>query len=465
MTATMRRKTVFRCGECGAASPKWAGRCDGCGEWNTIVEEVEGPPAAARLPPAVIEAARPIGEVPMVGVEPMPTGVGELDRVLGGGLVPGSVTLLGGEPGVGKSTVLLQALAGLAASGRRVLYVSAEESAHQVRRRAERLGAVHPEIFLATDTTLPAVLAQLDETGPAVAVVDSIQSLHDPALASAPGSVAQVRHCAHALVVAAKSSDLAIVVVGHVTKEGALAGPRVLEHVVDTVMSFEGERDLPLRTLRATKHRFGATGEIGLLAMTEDGLGAVPDPSAMFLADRRAGVAGSVVVATVEGRRPVLVEVQSLVAPTNQPHARRSVQGLDAGRVGMVLAVLERRVELPLAAADTYAMAVGGARVVEPAADLAVALAVVSSWSGVALPDDLVVCGELGLGGEIRRVGNVEARLSEAARLGFRRALVAASSPPLDAGLEVVGVRSIHEAVGVTSVADFDGRRREVAPR
>jgi DNA repair protein RadA/Sms len=346
-----------------------------------------------------------------------------------------------------------------------VLYVSAEESAHQVRRRAERLGAVHPEVYLATDTTLPAVLTHVRDVGPAVAVVDSIQSLHDPALASAPGSVAQVRHCAHALVVEAKSSDLAIVVVGHVTKEGALAGPRVLEHVVDTVLSFEGERDLPLRTLRATKHRFGATGEIGLLAMTEGGLGAVPDPSAMFLADRRPGVAGSVVVATIEGRRPVLVEVQSLVAPTNQPHARRSVQGLDAGRVGMVLAVLERRVELPLASADTYAIAVGGARVVEPAADLGVALAVVSSWSGLAMPDDVVVCGELGLGGELRRVGNLEARLSEAARLGFRRAVVAASSPPVDVDLTVIGVGSIHDAVEAVQEGGAAGRPGETGPR
>jgi DNA repair protein RadA/Sms len=464
MTATMRRRTAYRCGECGTTAPKWAGRCDGCGEWNTIVEEVEAPPAAVTMG-AVVEPALPIGEVPMLGVEPMATGVPELDRVLGGGLVPGSVTLLGGEPGVGKSTVLLQALAGLADGGRRALYVSAEESAHQVRRRAERLDAVHPEVYLATDTTLPAVLTHVRDVGPAVAVVDSIQSLHDPALASAPGSVAQVRHCAHALVVEAKSSDLAIVVVGHVTKEGALAGPRVLEHVVDTVLSFEGERDLPLRTLRATKHRFGATGEIGLLAMTEGGLGAVPDPSAMFLADRRPGVAGSVVVATIEGRRPVLVEVQALVAPTNQPHARRSVQGLDAGRVGMVLAVLERRVELPLAAADTYAIAVGGARVVEPAADLGVALAVVSSWSGLAMPDDVVVCGELGLGGELRRVGNLEARLSEAARLGFRRAVVAASSPPVDVGLTAIGVGSIHEAVEAVQKGGVAGRRGQTTPR
>jgi DNA repair protein RadA/Sms len=412
-----------------------------------MVEELQTSAVIALPSPAAV--ARPIAEISMNGVEPTPTGLPELDRVMGGGVLPASVTLVGGEPGVGKSTVLLQALAGLASAGHRVLYVSAEESAQQIRRRAERLGALHPELYLATATELDHVLGHLRAVEPVVAVVDSIQAIHDAALGSAPGSVGQVRHCAHALVTEAKATDRAVLLVGHVTKEGALAGPRVLEHVVDTVLSFEGERDLPLRTLRAMKHRFGSTGEIGLFAMGDDGLGTVPDPSAMFLADRRDGVAGSVVVATIEGRRPVLVEVQALVAPSNQSNARRSVHGLDSGRVGMVLAVLERRAGLPLASADAYSMAVGGARVHEPAADLAVAMAVVSSWSGVAVPNDVVICAEIGLGGEVRRVGNLEARVSEAARHGFRRALVAASSPRIDVELELVRAESVQTAVGL----------------
>lgn len=385
-----------------------------------------------------VAPAQPLGELRLRVVPPIPTGVGELDRVLGGGLVPGSVTLVGGAPGVGKSTVLMQAAGGLAAAGRPVLYISAEESAHQVRRRAARLGAGCDRVLLATETTLPAVRAQLEATGAEVAVVDSIQSIHDPALGSAPGSVAQVRHCAHVLTEEAKRDDRAVVIVGHVTKDGSLAGPRVMEHVVDTVLSFEGERDLPLRTIRALKHRFGGTDELGLMAMGSGGLEPVPDPSSMFLADRRPGVPGSVVVPTVEGRRPVLVEVQALVGPAHTAQPRRSVHGLDSGRVGMVLAVLERRVGVELGGADVYAMAVGGARVVEPGVDLAVAVAVASSAAGVALPPGLVVCAEIGLGGELRRIGNVESRLGEAARMGFRSAIVAGSTPEVDVGLEVL---------------------------
>jgi DNA repair protein RadA/Sms len=395
----------------------------------------------------------------------VPTGVGELDRVLGGGLVAGSVTLVGGEPGIGKSTVLLQALGRMAAVGHRVLYVSAEESAHQVRRRAERLDALAPDLYLATDTDLRSVLAHLDDVEPTVAVVDSIQALHDPALGSAPGSVSQVRHCAHELVAHAKRHDRSILIVGHVTKEGALAGPRVLEHVVDTVLSFEGDRDLPLRTLRAAKHRFGSTGELGLLAMAEAGLEPVPDPSELFLADRRPGVAGSVVVAALEGRRPVLVELQALVAPTRAPQARRSVQGLDGGRLSMVLAVLAQRVGLPVGDLDTYAMAVGGARVMEPAADLALALAVASSSFDVALPDDLVACAEIGLGGELRHVAGIEARLAEAARLGFATAVVPASCPPVDAPVHLVRAATVAEALVATVGAGDDARRGNAAAR
>ena len=309
-----RARTVFRCGECGAGAPKWAGRCPTCDEWNTLVEEVERP-AAVPSPGASAERAVPIVEVDAHEWAARPTGVSELDRVLGGGLVPGSVTLLGGEPGIGKSTLLLQALASLAASGARCLLVSAEESRQQVRLRAERLGALPASLWLVGETVLPSVIADIEQVAPDVCVIDSIQTLHDPELGSAPGSVTQVRECAQQLVQVSKARGLATLLVGHVTKEGALAGPRVLEHIVDTVLSFEGERHHALRLLRALKHRFGPTSELGLFEMVDAGLVGVPDAGGMFLADRRAGVPGSVVVPTIEGHRPLLVELQALVGP------------------------------------------------------------------------------------------------------------------------------------------------------
>jgi DNA repair protein RadA/Sms len=450
-----RTRSTYRCTECGADFPQWTGRCGGCGAWNTVVEERirETVGASARgVPGAAPSVALPIADVDGAGWQPRPVGIGELDRVLGGGLVAGSVTLLGGEPGIGKSTLLLQALASLAASGTRCLLASAEESAQQVRLRAARLGALEPSLFLVAETELPAILDHAAAVAPDVLVVDSIQTVHDPELASAPGSVAQVRECAHRLVRAAKDRGIAVVLVGHVTKDGALAGPRVLEHVVDTVLSFEGERHHALRLLRAVKHRFGPTSELGLFEMTDDGLIDVPDPGGLFLSDRQAHAAGSVVVPTMEGHRPLLVEIQALVARSPLATPRRSAQGLDSGRLAMVAAVLEERVRVSLVGADVYALAVGGVRVVEPAADLGLALALVSSVTGAALPADVVACGEVGLCGELRQVGQTGRRLAEAARLGFRRAVVPASAPEPPPGISVLRAGTLVEAIALAGL-------------
>jgi DNA repair protein RadA/Sms len=446
-----RTRTVHRCGECGATEPRWAGRCPGCGSWGTLVEERDAP---TRAPAADLGAAsmpRPIAEVPTESWAPMPTHLGELDRVLQGGLVPGSVTLVGGEPGIGKSTLLLQALAGLAKDGRRCLYVTAEESAEQVRLRAERLGALPPHLWLVADTALPHVLAHLDSVRPDVAVLDSIQAVHDPELSSAPGSVAQVRECAHRLAGDAKARATAVLLVGHVTKDGGLAGPRALEHLVDTVLTFEGERHHALRLLRAAKHRFGATTELGLFAMTDAGLDGVPDPSALFLADRRPGAAGSVVAPVLDGRRPLLVEVQALVTGKNVVNPRRSAQGLDRGRLALVLAVLDDQLRTSFHGSDVHSVVAGGVEVAEPGADLALALALLSARSGRPLDSDIVACGELGLGGELRQVHQTERRLAEAARLGFRRAVVPATAPEAPAGIELLRARSIGDAVALVA--------------
>jgi DNA repair protein RadA/Sms len=441
-------RTVFRCPDCGASAPKWVGQCPGCEAWGSLVEELDAPLEAVAVglvpssgPPV------PIGDVDPTEFNPRPTGVGELDRVLGGGLVPGSVTLLGGEPGIGKSTVLLQAAAEVAASGRTVLYLSGEESPQQVRLRAERLGALHPLLFLAAETAVPHVLGAIAQVEPDLVVVDSVQTLSLPELSSAPGSVAQVRECSHRLVQETKRRGCATVLVGHVTKEGNLAGPRVLEHVVDTVLAFEGDRHHALRLLRVVKHRFGSTQELGLFEMTEHGLRGVPDPSGLFLADRRIGVPGSVVVPTIEGARPILVELQALVADSSLPSPRRSAQGIDSGRLSMVLAVVERRVGLPLAKLDVFALAVGGVRVVEPGADLALALAVASALRGQPVPPDLVACGEIGLGGELRQVAHTPRRLAEAARLGFKRAVVPFSAPQEVEGIHLIRVGTLTDAI------------------
>ena len=383
----------------------------------------------------------------MGGWAARPTAIGELDRVLGGGLVPGSVTLLGGEPGIGKSTLLLQMGAAQAAAGAKVLYVAAEESSQQVRMRADRLGALPPSLWLGSEPSVPDILAHVDEVQPQVLIVDSIQTVHDPGSASAPGSVGQVRESAHRLVQAAKARDMATVLVGHVTKDGTLAGPRVLEHMVDTVLSFEGDRHHALRLLRAVKHRFGSTHELGVFEMTGAGLEAVADPSALFLADRRPHTPGSVVVPIIDGFRPMLVEIQALILTSSLPTPRRSAQGLDNGRLSLLLAVLDRRVGLAVGACDVHALAVGGVKVAEPGADLALTLAIVSAAEDVPVPPELVACGEIGLGGELRLVSQLERRLTEAARLGFTRAVVAASAPPMPPGIEAIRAETVGQAI------------------
>jgi DNA repair protein RadA/Sms len=390
----------------------------------------------------------PIADVPSATSVWLGTGVDELDRVLGGGLVAGSVTLLAGEPGMGKSTLLLQALGQLAARGVRCLLVTAEESCAQVRLRAERIGALHPELLVVAETSLPHVLAHVDACTSAVLAVDSIQTVLDPDLPGAPGSVSQVRDCAYRLVQLAKERALPVVLVGHVTKEGTLAGPRVLEHVVDTVLSFSGDRGQSLRMLHALKHRFGGTHELGLFEMTERGLVDVPDASARFLVDRRAGVSGSVVAAVLEGERPLLVEVQALVVGGSTP-GRRSGGGLDAGRLGQILAVLEQRAGVSVTGADVYVNIAGGLRICEPGLDLAVAVAVASARTGGPVAPDTVVIGELGLGGEVRSVPQLERRLAEAARLGFTRALV----PPTSRD---AGTANVTNGMEVVAVADLD---------
>jgi DNA repair protein RadA/Sms len=446
-----RLRSVYRCSECGAEAPKWTGWCPACESSGTLSEEPVAPASGSSgaflraLAPRSVPI--PIAEAVGDATEPVPTGDVEFDRVLGGGLVPGSVTVLGGEPGVGKSTLLLQALASIAARGATCLYVTAEESARQVALRAERMGVTSPSLWLVSETALPHVIAHIDALAPEVVVVDSIQTVHDPELASAPGSVGQVRGCAHRLVAEAKSSDVSIVLVGHVTKEGGLAGPRVLEHLVDTVLAFEGERHHALRMLRAVKHRFGSTHELGLFEMGDAGLVGVPDPSALFLADRQIGVPGSVVAPVLDGQRPLLVEVQALVLPGTTPNPRRTTQGVDSGRLSQVLAVLQSRAELDLGSAEVHVAVAGGVRVIEPGVDLAMALAIASSATGRPLPADLVTCGEIGLGGELRQVHRTERRLAEAARLGFSRAIVPRSAPDPPNGMRLARVASLGEAL------------------
>ena len=442
---------VHVCSECGTSHPKWAGRCSGCGDWNTLVDDVEvvggnDAPAAPSSRPGPTR----IGDVGAEHGDPVTTAIDELDRVLGGGLVAGSVTLLGGEPGIGKSTLLLQLLAAWRGP---TLYVTAEESAQQVKRRAGRLGATRDDLWLHAETSLPHILDAIERTRPELVVIDSIQTVSDPSLGSLPGSVGQVRGCAQRFVNEAKEHDVSIVLVGHVTKEGGLAGPRVLEHVVDTVLQFEGDRHHALRLLRASKHRFGPTNELGLFEMATAGLIAVPDASSLFLADRRTGVPGSAVVPTMEGQRPIVVEVQALTNPgvAGVP-PRRSALGLEGARLSMLMAVLGRRSRVQVADQDVYASTAGGVKLSEPGLDLGVCLAVVSAIRDQPLPADLAVFGEVGLGGELRQVGQAQRRLIEAGRLGFRRVVVPANSPACDVDVDVIRASTLWEAIAATGL-------------
>jgi DNA repair protein RadA/Sms len=451
-----RSKRFYRCQSCGASPATWAGRCPGCNAWATVEEVTAG---EARMA-ALVGVARSAGtiwslaEIDTGAVIPTPTGLDEVDRVLGGGLTAGSVSLLGGEPGVGKSTLTLQLAVSVANRGAAVLLVAGEEAPSQVAARAARLGPVPGTLSVTDDVSVEAVVAALEAVRPQVAIIDSVQMVRVHGIDGVPGSVSQLKAATEALLAAAKELAVSIVLVGHLTKDGALAGPRVIEHLVDTVLSFAGDRSGQLRYLRAVKHRFGPTTEVGLFEMTATGLAVVADPSGRFLSGRQPGLAGSVVLPAMEGRRPILVEVQALTVET-QGHARTTVQGLDRSRMALIAAVLGRRAGSPLHRHDTFVSCAGGASVTEPGADLAVAVAVLSSLADTPVAADLVACGEIGLGGELRSVPQLELRLQEAYRLGFRSAVVPASAGRIPTGMEVHRAHTVRQAkdlLGLRSV-------------
>lgn len=450
-------RAAFVCQSCGGVAQRWVGKCPSCGEWNTLVEETDaGPPPGSGITrqsrgrAVALETLAQRGEAP----PRMETGIAELDRVAGGGIVPGSALLIGGEPGIGKSTLLLQLCASLATRGRTTLYFSGEEAAAQVRLRAERLGLSAAPVLLASETNLSNILATLAETRHAdLIVIDSIQTLWADALDAAPGTVSQVRAATGSLIRHAKQSGAALLLVGHVTKEGQLAGPKVIEHMVDTVLSFEGDRGHPFRILRAVKNRFGATDEIGVFEMAQAGLKEVANPSELFLGDRDAKAPGAAVFAGVEGTRPLLVEMQALVAPSALGTPRRAVVGWDTNRLSMVLAVLDARCGVSLAQHDVYLNVADGLKITEPAADLAAAAALLSSLSGAALPSDHVYFGEISLSGAVRASGHMTARLKEAQKLGFKRAVIPAAGD-LESGVQRMKLdrlghlKELAEAVG-----------------
>ena len=447
-----RARSVYVCTECGASALQWFGICPSCGAGNTLQETAaEGKPSTHRYSaPGAAHAAKPLrlSRIETREVERLPTGIGELDRVLGGGLVSGQVVLIGGDPGIGKSTLFLQALAAIA-PGHKTLYVSGEESAEQVALRASRLALDAGEVELIAEIQLERIAAVLDASKPEVAVIDSIQTLYSEALTSAPGSVAQVRECAAQLTRHAKSSGTALIIIGHVTKEGAIAGPRVLEHIVDTVLYFEGDPHSSFRLIRAIKNRFGAVNELGVFAMTEKGLRGVSNPSALFLSHHEKDVAGSCVLATLEGTRPLLVEIQALVDAAHAPNPRRLSVGLEQNRLAMLLAVLHRHAGIACYDQDVFVNAVGGVRIGEPAADLAVMLAIVSSLTDRPIPGKVIAFGEVGLAGEVRPAPRGQDRLKEAAKLGFTKAIVPKANMPKSkiAGLEVIAVERVDQAV------------------
>lgn len=450
--------SIYVCQSCGAVHGKWSGQCGACGQWNTIVEETRSAPPGA-LKPAATARSRGIQFESLQSETPEPprilTGVGEFDRVCGGGVVPGSAILLGGDPGVGKSTLLLQVTARAAASGARVAYISGEEAVEQIRARAKRMGLATAPVELAAATALRDIVGTLKRDRFDIVIIDSIQTLWSDVHEAGPGSVTQVRACAGELVRLAKSQGTAVVLVGHVTKDGQIAGPRVVEHMVDAVLSFEGERGYPFRILRAGKNRFGATDEIGVFEMGDAGLNEVVNPSALFLGEGKARAPGAAVFAGIEGSRPVLVEIQALVAPSAYGTPRRAVVGWDTGRLAMVLAVLEARCGLGFGDRDVYLNVAGGLRVNEPAADLAAAAALISSATDTPLPQGCVVFGEVSLSGEVRPVGRAEARLREAAKLGFDQALCPSLNVK-EKGVRLTSVSLLAEAVERISQSRYD---------
>ena len=448
----MKARAVFVCQQCGSRELKWAGRCTECGEWGSLVETLEQPASKngkARTARGGASNVQRLSELAPEAIQRLDVPLSEIRRVLGGGLVPGSVNLIGGDPGIGKSTLLLQLAAAMCPSLGSVLYVSGEESARQIKLRAERLGIQNPEMLLLAETDVEQVLNAIEQEKPGMAVIDSIQTVYTPALGSAPGTVGQLRECTQQLIGLAKRTDTPLFLVGHVTKEGAIAGPRVLEHMVDAVLYLEGERFQTYRVLRAVKNRFGSIDEVGILQMTDAGMAEVESASQAFLAERSAQAPGSAVTVTMEGTRPLLVETQALVAPSYLSMPRRSANGIDGNRLALLIAVLSKRAGLALGSHDVYVNVVGGLRLGEPAVDLAVALAIASSMRDQPLPEHLVLFGEIGLGGELRSVNHGERRIKEAANLGFRRAVVPARNAGggANGNVELAGVRTLMEAI------------------
>lgn len=447
----MKQKTVFTCQECGCQSPKWLGKCPDCNSWNSMSEEAVIKPAGHER--SLGERSRPVAicDVPPQTETRISCGIAEFDRVLGGGIVPGSLVLIGGDPGIGKSTLLLQAMDRLAATAGEVLYVSGEESASQTRLRGERLGAANKLLMVLAENSLEAIIDHAKTMKPKVMVVDSIQTVWTSALESAPGSVSQVRECAGRLMMLAKNSGITVFMVGHVTKDGSLAGPRVLEHIVDTVLYFEGDGSHPFRILRAVKNRFGSTNEIGVFEMKQEGLCEVPNPSELFLSERPLGAAGSVVTASLEGSRPLLVELQALVTRSSYGTPCRTTIGVDRNRLALLVAVLEKKVGLQLAGVDIFLNAAGGVRMNEPASDLAIIMAVASSHLDRVIPSQTIIFGEVGLAGEVRAISQPEQRIAEAEKLGFKTCILPAGNLKRlkKGGMQLTGVASVQEAMNI----------------
>ncbi len=448
-------KTRYVCQNCGYVSPRYLGRCPNCSEWNTLVEEVEQKSAAVKATPRVTltgttNAPQKIDTIKISQTPRVDTKNGELNRVLGGGVVPGSMVLIGGDPGIGKSTLLLQVSGSLSAQGGKLLYVSGEESANQIKMRAQRLGVSGSEFYLYPETDMGSILQNIEDLKPDYVIIDSVQTMQMPEVTSAVGSVAQIREVTAALMQVAKTNGITIFIVGHVTKGGAIAGPKILEHMVDTVLYFEGDMHRTYRILRAVKNRFGSTNEIGVFEMRDGGLVEVPNPSEIFLEERLSGATGSAVVVSMEGTRPILAEIQALVTPTAFGNAKRTTTGLDHNRVSLIMAVLEKRAGLLLQNQDAYLKAAGGVKLDEPAIDLAIAMSLVSSYRDQqTAPDDCFI-GELGLTGEIRRVTRIDQRIAEAAKLGFKRVFIPQNNLnglELPTNIDVVGVKTISEAL------------------
>ena len=445
-------KTIFSCQSCGYQSPKWLGKCPDCGGWDGFVEERQATGALAVTRNAVVAPSTPvpIDSIEIDHEQRLLTTIHEFDRVLGGGLVPGTLVLVGGDPGIGKSTLMLQALHGLAGQGRKVLYVSGEESIRQIRLRSKRLETVSSSLLVVSEVEVDAILAMVDSIKPEVVVIDSIQTMFSSELGSAPGSVSQVREATVRLMLMAKRSGIPTFLVGHVTKDGAIAGPKLLEHMVDTVLYFEGDRNHIFRVLRAVKNRFGSTNEIGVFEMKGHGLEEVANPSAVFLSGRPASAAGSVVAASMEGTRPILVELQALTSGTNFGTPRRTILGLDPNRVALLAAVMEKKIGMHLMGYDIFMNVAGGVRVIEPAVDLAIVAAIASSFLDKPVPDRTVVMGEVGLTGEVRAIGQADTRIYESAKMGFNRCIVPQSNLkrlPAMEGVEIAGVSTVSEAV------------------